>query len=823
MGSGPRRRETSSKQLALITLVILVAFGLRLAYAVRTNPFVDEFTSVWAGKLILQQGVPVTPAGILYNRGLVFSYLEALSLAAFGVSKLATRMPSILAGMISVALMYLVGKRLFSVGVGLLASFLLSFSADAITWGGRARMYALLQTVALLAVYFLYLGGRDSRGRYLFAFAGCFSLAAFVHIEAIVLYPAAVLVLVVFRKLRWFLSKEALLVNGVCWLGILSAYVVQKLGWSPDVEQLSGAAGLDGGYLAQLWAGVSRHIGFFLQTENLTLTALFLLGGIYLLGYGVLLAAAHAESAGVGREGPDWRRNLAVLYLVFCPVWLAIVTIGGVSYSNPRYTFMIQSLFLLICAAITGLLARSISRAWRIRAPNLFGSFRASFRAQLVGCVLVVAVVTPYLPGAVSALADEQPGYDHAALYVRERLQEGDAVITLSPPVAAVHLGRCDYFAIQRRYEDRVVERDGELVDMWTGAPLLNTIEYFQAVLMEHERVWLFADNERMARRYNPDFLYFVVEHMALTQEIEGVKVVLFEGPYASQEPIAWRDVGVNFADKMSLVGYGLGGDALEPGGQTSLSLRWHVLAPLVESYSVSVHLVDAKNALWAQNDGAPLRGLYPTTHWIPGEIVPDLRELTLPIDIPEGRYRLEVGVYKPENLEHLTAMNEERNELGDRIVLDYVEILEQPAEAFSPEHVLNADLSHQVTLQGYDLDTSIASAGSAVQLALYWRAQREMDEDYTVFVHLMDDAGRIWGQSDAQPENGFYPTSFWDKGEVVKDEHRFAISSSAPSGRYRIEVGIYLLATGQRLPVLTEDGKTAGDAVLLASLEVRE
>lgn len=823
MGSPLSRRETSSVQLALVTLVIVLAFGLRLSYAIRTNPFVDEFTSVWAGKLILQQGVPVTPAGVLYNRGLVFSYLEAISMALLGSSKLATRLPSIIVGVVSVALVFHVGKRLFSSPVGLFAAFLVAFSPDAIIWAGRARMYALLQLMVLLAVYFLYLGSVASRSRYLYAFAVCFWIAAFVHFEAILLYPAALLVLLVFQGRHWFSGRQGLMVNATSCLGMLAAYMVQKLGWSPDVELLGGAAGLDIGRLTLLWGGVSRHVGFFLQAENLPLAILFVLGLIYLFVRAAGVTTARRGSAGAVGEGGSRRRHLAFLYLIFCPVWLAVVTIGGVSYSNPRYASMILPLFLLISAAMMELLVRLLGAAWHARVANSRYSFRASFPSWVIGCLLAVVVGAVYLPSAISALDDQQPGYDHAVQYVRSRLRKGDAIMTLSPPVAAVHLGGCDYFAIQRRYEDRVVEKDGELVDMWTGAPLLNSVAELEAVLTQYERVWLFADSERMARRYNLDFLEYVVEQMEEIEEIEGVRVVLFKGLHVAEEPVVRRDVEVNFADEMALVGYGLNGDAFEPGGKVRLSLRWQGVTPMVKSYSVFVHLVDASNSLWAQSDAAPLRGLYPTTHWILGEIVPDIREITLPMEIPSGRYRLEVGVYQAENLEHLSVLDEGGNYLGDRIILDYLQIREQAPEPFSPQHLVNANLAYEIILQGYDLDTKIADAGDTVRLVVYWRAQREIEEDHTVFVHLIDDAGTIWGQRDTQPENGFYPTSFWDEAEVVRDEYEFTIDPDAPLGQYQVEVGMYVLATGERLSVVDENGDITGDRVLLASLEVRE
>jgi hypothetical protein len=49
---------------------------------------------------------------------------------------------------------------------------------------------------------------------------------------------------------------------------------------------------------------------------------------------------------------------------------------------------------------------------------------------------------------------------------------------------------------------------------------------------------------------------------------------------------------------------------------------------------------------------------------------------------------------------------------------------------------------------------------------------------------------------------DGFYPTSRWEAGEIVRDQYEILISPEAPSGEYQIEVGMYLAETGERLAV---------------------
>jgi hypothetical protein len=63
----------------------------------------------------------------------------------------------------------------------------------------------------------------------------------------------------------------------------------------------------------------------------------------------------------------------------------------------------------------------------------------------------------------------------------------------------------------------------------------------------------------------------------------------------------------------------------------------------------------------------------------------------------------------------------------------------------------------------------------------------------------------------------GTFPTSQWTPGETVVDPYLVQLSADLPPGDYRIHVGLYLLATGQRLPVVDESGAAIDDKVEIA------
>jgi hypothetical protein len=99
--------------------------------------------------------------------------------------------------------------------------------------------------------------------------------------------------------------------------------------------------------------------------------------------------------------------------------------------------------------------------------------------------------------------------------------------------------------------------------------------------------------------------------------------------------------------------------------------------------------------------------------------------------------------------------------------------------------------------------------------LRLFWRAGAELDQDYSVFVHLMQNGQQV-DQSDSYPAQGYYATHLWRPGDIVADEHLLT-ALVPPRKGYSLVVGLYLLPTLERLQVLDADqGEPKADAVTI-------
>jgi len=98
-----------------------------------------------------------------------------------------------------------------------------------------------------------------------------------------------------------------------------------------------------------------------------------------------------------------------------------------------------------------------------------------------------------------------------------------------------------------------------------------------------------------------------------------------------------------------------------------------------------------------------------------------------------------------------------------------------------------------------------------------------------TVFTHLLGEAynpktqGPVWGQHDAPPCDGEFPTSLWLDGDTIVDRHIICIDGDAPAGTYRVEVGMYTPEDGSRVVIKTQDGRVLGDHLVLEEqVEIR-
>ena len=87
--------------------------------------------------------------------------------------------------------------------------------------------------------------------------------------------------------------------------------------------------------------------------------------------------------------------------------------------------------------------------------------------------------------------------------------------------------------------------------------------------------------------------------------------------------------------------------------------------------------------------------------------------------------------------------------------------------------------------------------------------------------IHLVGPDGTTPSQADGPPASGDYPTSYWEPGEIIVDEHLLD-TEGARDGTYQLVVGMYSLRTGDRLPAAdAAEERLPNDAIPLAEVDL--
>ncbi|HEX7587963.1 MAG TPA: DUF2723 domain-containing protein [Anaerolineae bacterium] len=282
---------------------------------------------------------------------------------------------------------------------------------------------------------------------------------------------------------------------------------------------------------------------------------------------------------------------------------------------------------------------------------------------------------------------------------------------------------------------------------------------------------------------------------------VQAVPLPLLQAPQPH-----YRLQSSRIVDEVQVLGYDLDPDPPEPGRPARILVYYRADARMYPMYSASLRITDVQGRLWGEYDGFPGTSYFPTFRWYElGEYYRDSWALDLPADAPSGLYNVDLIWYpydlalgaRDETHQHLVALGTIR--VGD-------------ISGGSIAHPQNVRIGDSIAFLGWNSQPSTASdsiavaRGQSLDLDLFWRPDRAIQESYTVFVHLTDGSGHVLATADSPPSQGAYPTNRWLDGENVRDRHQLKIPADLASGKYSIEVGMYLPGSAARLPVGSSD-----------------
>jgi len=247
------------------------------------------------------------------------------------------------------------------------------------------------------------------------------------------------------------------------------------------------------------------------------------------------------------------------------------------------------------------------------------------------------------------------------------------------------------------------------------------------------------------------------------------------------------------FGESVALLGYDLHADALGPGRYVEVTLFWRALQPIKSDYTLALQLValapgDTRTLL--NFNTWPGGGNLPTAAWPVGPVIADHYRLPLPLDTGVTQaWRLVALLYDAGT--------------GTRLPLTLDGQAGEPALALGTLRVAgtsgaalpdSARLASPVTF-----DQAIALTHGQVdgqprnvRVLLLWQSVKPLPRDVTVFVHAYDAAGRLVGTGDGPPMSGNFPTSLWQAGDRILDEHMLALPAGLALNDVQIKVGLY-------------------------------
>ena len=140
---------------------------------------------------------------------------------------------------------------------------------------------------------------------------------------------------------------------------------------------------------------------------------------------------------------------------------------------------------------------------------------------------------------------------------------------------------------------------------------------------------------------------------------------------------------------------------------------------------------------------------------------------------------------------------------------------------ASSLDSLVNLSFGDLITLQGYTLNSEQLSPGEIVQLTLFWQTAAPLEQRYKVFLHLLDQDGKLVAQRDSEPGGGLAPTNSWQPAETIVDNHGLYLPSDLRPGAYTLIMGLYDIADpAARLPL--QVGGKEQNAWTIGSISVK-
>lgn len=274
------------------------------------------------------------------------------------------------------------------------------------------------------------------------------------------------------------------------------------------------------------------------------------------------------------------------------------------------------------------------------------------------------------------------------------------------------------------------------------------------------------------------------------------------------------QPAAASFTNGVVLREVALADTAVRPGNNLPFWLFWEIASttPLTDlRYELSIVAPDG--TVLRRQEGLP--GAPWLTAWLPEQRLREPNGLYFPPETVPGTYRLEMQLWQRDEV--VAGRPFWWPVARETVTVGEVEVTPWPLETAVPADTtpVAAQFGSHIQLHSYDL----AVNAEQLELTLYWRAESVPENNWFVFVHLVDASGEIVAQQDFFPADGLRPTTGWRANEVITDIHRLALPADLPPGPYRLRVGLFEPDTFVRPSVTLNNQPQPDNQLILTEL----
>jgi len=580
----PKRFAASSvSPITTALIILLIGAVTRFALIASVPMWWDEVWSLWQTQGSFAQTLALTP----YDWPPLYYLLLRGWTYLVGFNDVTGRLPSVLCGLIGIALLYRVARRIGGAWAGVLAALLYAVLPYMVYLTVEARGYALLLVlVPLLAWLHLRWLAHPTAWRRVLLYAIVLALCLYTSYTAALLIGLTLLHGALFVITCQRAQRRAITLR---WIAVIALFAILLI---PLASRLIGIAQVRQKNISEHLAPaeadsvLSNFYGWLAGRQPILLLALLVLASIGLFLW--------------------WRNNRQNKPQVI--TYLLLWAIGA-----PLIMYVLRYFLLLIAVRYLSYIVPGVILLLALGLSHLPRVIRPVLPIALLMFAVAPFPVELYRP----PLSDEKPTRD----IVRElgrRYQPGDQ-IAIDPHCNCGNPVEWSFYA-------QIYYPGGLLTPMSDSAPA--------------RRIWYIAD-----QRATDAALIKRLQTDRVQTEAFGPYYMI-----ATLYKPAPQPIGGLFGDALRYHGADLPArQPLHAGDTFAVNLWWSADAPITLDYSFALYVIAPDGSLVVQTDGGPQGALIPhqTSQWQSGVLYDDQRSLTLPTTLKAGMYTIRLAAYQ--------------------------------------------------------------------------------------------------------------------------------------------------------------------------------